>query len=218
MNLTNDLANMKASFRDGHDPEVLAKMDRATAELGESGIVDRSLKVGDRIPEFSLPNVTGAEVKITDVLAQGLTIIAFYRGGWCPYCNMELRALQQYLPQFEELGATLVAITPETPDNSLTTSEKNELSFAVLSDVGNQIARQFGLVFALPEYLRPVYEGFGLDLPAYNGDTTFELPLPATYVIDRDGKVIHAYANVDYTQRLDPEVIVGVLKEAAATV
>ncbi|AFY71710.1 alkyl hydroperoxide reductase/ Thiol specific antioxidant/ Mal allergen [Thalassoporum mexicanum PCC 7367] len=218
MSLTTDLANIKASFRDGRDPEILAKMDRATEELGESGIVDRSLKVGDRIPAFSLPNIAGEEVKISDFLTKGLTIISFYRGGWCPYCNMELRALQQYLPQFQALGAELVAITPETPDNSLTTTEKNELSFAVLSDVGNKIARQFGLVFVLPEYLRSVYEKFGIDLPAYNGDQTFELPVPATYVVDREGKIIHAYANIDYTQRLDPEVILGVLQQAAATI
>ncbi|MEB3229941.1 MAG: peroxiredoxin-like family protein [Leptolyngbyaceae bacterium] len=129
------------------------------------------------------------------------------------YCNLELRAYQQVLPEIKALGATLVAITPETPDHSLTTTEKNELGFEVLSDVGNHVARQLGLVFTLPERLRPIYTSFGIDVAAHNGDQNFELPLAATYVINTDGTVVHAFVEADYTKRDDPEAVVKVLKQ-----
>jgi peroxiredoxin len=139
-------------------------------------------------------------------------VIAFYRGGWCPYCNLELRALQQALASIQGTGATLVAISPETPDNSLTTQEKNELEFQVLSDRDNQVAREFGLVFRLPASLLPIYEDFGIDLIAHNGNNHFELPIPATYVVRQDGTVKYAFANVDYTKRAEPSEIVNALQ------
>ena len=222
MSLTQDLADFKANFittaRAKFGPETTATMEQATTDLQASGLVDRSLAVGATAPDFTLANVTGAAVSLRSLLENGPVVLSFYRGGWCPYCNLELRALQNVLPQIQALGANLVAISPETPDNSLTTSEKNELSFAVLSDVGNRVAREFGLVFTLPEALRPIYEGFGIDLPAHNGDDRFELPVPATYVIDTDGRIAHAFANVDYTQRLDPEAILAALERLQAPV
>ena len=188
-------------------------MDKATEDLVKSGIADRSLKVGDRVSEFTLTNAIGKEITLRSLLAAGPVVISFYRGQWCPYCNLELRALQKALPEIIANGASLVAISPQTPDNSLSTAEKNELTFEVLSDVGNKVAREFGLVFTLPEELRPIYEGFGVDLLAHNGDKTFELPLPATYVVAADGKVISAFVDPDYTKRLEPEEIVAALGE-----
>ncbi len=188
-------------------------MDKATEDLVKSGIADRSLKVGDRVSEFTLTNAVGKEITLRSLLAEGPVVISFYRGQWCPYCNLELRALQKALPEIIANGASLVAISPQTPDNSLSTAEKNELTFEVLSDVGNKVAREFGLVFTLPEELRPIYEGFGVDLLAHNGDKTFELPLPATYVVAADGKVISAFVDPDYTKRLEPEEIVAALGE-----
>jgi peroxiredoxin len=120
--------------------------------------------------------------------------------------------LQLELKRINELGASLVAISPETPDNALSTTEKNELAFEVLSDVGNRVARQFGIVFQLPLDLRPIYAGFGIDLPKANGDETFELPIPATYIIGTDRKIRKAFVDTDYTKRLDPEEIIAVLK------
>lgn len=213
MSLTQDLANLLDNNRAKLPTDVAATMAQATEDLASSGIVDRSLKAGDTLPAIALPNATGQTVNVQALLAQGPVVIAFYRGGWCPYCNLELRALQQALPEIKALGATLVTISPETPDNSLSTAEKNELDFEVLSDQGNQIARQLGLVFTLPENLRPIYDGFGIDLPAYNGDQSFELPVPATYVVNADGTIVHAFVNADYTQREDPDVIVDVLKK-----
>jgi len=120
--------------------------------------------------------------------------------------------LQLELNRIKELGAFLVAVSPETPDNALSTAEKNELAFEVLSDVGNGVARQFGIVFQLPLDLRPTYAGFGIDLSKANGDDTFELPIPATYVIGTDQKILKAFVDADYTKRLDPEEIIDVLK------
>jgi peroxiredoxin len=124
--------------------------------------------------------------------------------------------LQLELPRIKELGATLVTVSPQTPDNSLSTAERLELEFEVLSDVGNRVARQFGIVNQLPEDLRSVYAGFGIDLPAANGDQTFELPLPATYVVDQDRKIRMAFVDVDYTKRVDPEEVIAVLAEMRA--
>ncbi|MEM9542696.1 MAG: peroxiredoxin-like family protein [Cyanobacteria bacterium P01_E01_bin.42] len=218
MSLTQDLADLLAQNRTKQPEDVKAIMAKTDRDLAESGIVDRALKEGDTAPDFSLPNVKNQFVTLQDLLKQGAIVLSFYRGGWCPYCNMELRGLQKALPEIQALGATLVAVSPETPDNSLSTAEKNELTFEVLSDEGNKIAREFGLVFTVPEELRPVYEGFGIDLPAHNGDTTFELPIPATYVIGSDGQIIHAFVNTDYTKRLDPEVIIAALKKIAVAV
>jgi len=121
--------------------------------------------------------------------------------------------LQLELPRIGDLGAGLVAVSPQTPDNSVSTAERMKLTFEVLSDAGNRVARQFGIVYVLSEELRPIFAGFGIDLPAANGDDTFELPIPATYVIDRDRKIRMAFVDADYTQRVDPEVVISVLRE-----
>ncbi len=212
MNLTQELNAYKAKFKASQPEEIKAVMAQATTDLINSQLAEQSLGVGERIPNFSLPNVLGKEVTLESLLDKGALVISFYRGGWCPYCNMELRALQQALPEIEAQGATLVAISPETPDNSLSTKEKNELSFEVLSDRSNLLAKQLGLVFTLPESLRPIYSNFGIDISAYNGDSSFELPLPATYVVAADGTVIYRFASGDYTERLDPSEIIKALK------
>ena len=212
MSLTQDLQNLQSQFRANVPEEAKAIMDRATKDLAQSDIIDRSLKQGSQVPNFTLPNAVGKSVELRELLKEGPVVISFYRGQWCPYCNLELRTLQQFLPDIQALGATLVAISPQTPDNSLSTVEKHELTFEVLSDVGNQVAREFGLVFTLAEELRPLYEGFGIDLPTHNGDDSFELPIPATYVIASDGSIVHAFVDPDYTKRLDPEEIVAALK------
>lgn len=213
MSLTEDLASFSAQSASKIPPEVKAVMQQAARELASSGIVNHSLRIGDKIPDVILPNVIGETVSIQNLLKHGSVVISFYRGGWCPYCNLELRALQKALPEIQAQGAILVAISPQTPDNSLSTVEKAKLSFEVLSDVGNYVAREFGLVFTVPENIRPIYASFGIDLPASNGDQTFELPIPATYIINTDGAIVYAFVDADYTQRLDPEKIITVLKD-----
>ena len=144
----------------------------------------------------------------------GPSWLSFYRGGWCPYCNIELKALQDRLPEIEALGARLVAISPETPDNALTTQEKNEIGFEVLSDDGNKVASAFGLTFRLPDAVNDLYKGFGIDLETSNGEGSQTLPVPATFVIGKGGKVLKAIVDADYTTRAEPDEVIAALKDA----
>jgi peroxiredoxin len=187
-------------------------MDETTRSLKDSGLEYHSLKTGDLAPAFSLPDQRGETHRLAGYLEQGPVILSFYRGGWCPYCNMELNALQKLLPEIEQAGAKLVAVSPETPDNSLTTREKNALAFDILFDKGNELARSFGLVFELPLALRPIYQNLGLDIPGHNGDETFELPMPATYIIGSDGAIRYHFFDTDYTRRAEPGGVLAVLK------
>ncbi len=193
--------------------DILNTMLDVTRRLVESGIADNSLKVGDKVPDFNLPNAAGEEVRLKELLDKGPVILNFYRGGWCPYCNLELNAYQKHIPDINELGASLVAISPQTPDNSLSTAEKNELKFQVLSDVGNKVANQFGLVFKVPSELQEIYNNFGITLPKFNGDESWEIPMPGTYVIDKDGTVSYAFADPDYTKRAEPDEVIAKLEE-----
>ena len=213
MALATELQAQQDNLRSRLPEETNTVMQQATADLAASGTQEKILNVGDSIPDFSLPNATGQIVTVRELLGRGPVVISFYRGGWCPYCNLELKALQNALANIQETGAMLVAISPETPDNSLSTQEKNELKFPVLSDVGNQVARQFGLAFQLPASLRPIYEGFGIDLVAYNGDDQFELPILATYVVSTNGVIAYAFADVDYTKRAEPSDVVRALTQ-----
>jgi peroxiredoxin len=217
MNLTEELNQLKQQIQQQLPDDVKATMSQVAKDLVNSAIADRAVNVGDSAPNFTLPNAVGETVALQDLLQSGPVAISFYRGGWCPYCNLELRALQQALPQIRELGATLVTISPQTPDNSLSTAEKHNLEFEVLSDVGNQVAKQYRLVFELPESLRPIYEQMGIDLPAHNGDESFELPIPATYVVNSDGKIARAFVDADYKNRLDPQEIVAALRGLSVT-
>ena len=178
-----------------------------------SGIVKQALKEGELVPDFTLPDAFGNAVTLSHLLKQGPVVITFYRGAWCPYCNIELHAYQQVLSQIQELGASLVAISPQTPDNSLSHAEKLALTFPVLSDAGNQVARQFRLVYTLDEVVRAAHGRRREDIPAFNGDDSWTLPIPATYLVDQTGIVRLAYVDPDYTRRLDPSVITARLKQ-----
>lgn len=192
--------------------EILTTMAAATRELQDLGITDRSLKTGDQVPDFTLPNHNGEPRRLFELLDDGVVVLNFYRGGWCPYCNMELGALQKALPEIRETGAQLVAISPELPDKATDTQTRHALEFDVLSDVGNRVVEAFGLAFELPEQLRPIYTRLGIDIPAFNGDTSFTLPVPASYVIDTDGIIRFHFVNVDYTRRLEPDELLRVLR------
>lgn len=210
--LSSQLKEYQNGFKQKASQDVVDVMTQATTDLDSSGIVNNSLKVGDKAPDFELPGATGEPVKLSSLLAKGPVVINFYRGQWCPYCNLELRAFQQLLPEFQQENAQVIAISPELPDNSLSVTEKHDLAFPVLSDVGNTVARSYGLIFALAESLRPLYKGFGIDIPASNGDDTYELPVPATYVIDESGTVRYAYANADYTLRAEPAEVLAAVR------
>lgn len=193
--------------------DILAIMAQATEQLKSDEIDNNSLKTDDIAPEFTLANHKGEMRSLHELLDDSVVVLSFYRGGWCPYCNLELNTLQQVLPEIEARRATLIAVSPEQPDKSLSTREKNELAFDVLYDQGNKVADAFGLVFSLPESLRPIYDKFGIDVPGYNGDDTFQLPIPATYIIGQDGKVLYHFVDPDYTKRLEPGLIIEQLSQ-----
>lgn len=210
--LTETLADAVAQSASRIPAEVREVMLDANREIIATGIEASALKTGDKAPDFTLTSASGASVTLSERLKDGPVVVIFYRGGWCPYCNLELRAYQQELETFKSLGASLIAITPESPDNSLSTAEKNELSFDVLSDVGFEASDAFGLTFTFPAALRKVYEGFGLDVPKTNGDDAWRLPIPAAYVISQDGTIKLHHVDVDYTKRLDPADAIAALK------
>ncbi len=184
----------------------------AFEELMSSNVAVNAKTTGDKAPGFELPNVRGGTLNIRDALAEGPVVLSFYRGSWCPFCNLELNALQQQLPVIRGCGASLIAVSPEKPDASLTHAEKLNLEFDVLSDPGNGVAGAYGLIMTVPESLRPLYLQWGIDLPAANGDDSYQLPVPATYVIDRNGIIQAAYVDKDYTKRMEPEAIIEALK------
>ena len=193
--------------------EIVDLILQKIVELKDSSIADGSLQVGAKAPDFELPNPTGQRIKLSTLLADGPVVLSFYRGEWCPYCNLEIRALQQMLPEFQQYGAQVIAISPEQPDNTLTMQEKHDLRFPVLSDAGNAVARSYGLTFALTPDLHPIYKDFGIDLPTRNGDESYELPIPATYVVDRAGTIRYAYVNADYTQRAEPAEVLAAVRQ-----
>lgn len=193
-------------------PGLMDLLRKPIERLIISGAAKHALKEGEQVPNFILPDTLGKDVALADLLAQGPVVIAFYRGAWCPYCNLQLHAYQQILPQIRDLGASLLAISPQTPDKSLTLSEKQALTFPVLSDVGNQVARRFGLVFTLDETVREAYKLVGADLPAYNGSDSWELPIPGTFIVDRSGLVRLAFVDPNFTTRLDPSALLEALQ------
>ncbi len=186
---------------------------RPIGQLITSGAAERSIKAGTQAPDFTLLDARGTAVKLSHLLEQGPVVMTFYRGQWCPYCHMMLRAYQQALPQLQAGGATLLAISPQTPHHSRALAEKLELTFAVLSDMGNQMARQFGLVFTLDEAVRGAYKQVGADLPRFNGTDSWELPMAGTFLVDQSGIVRLAFVDPDFTRRLDPSVIFARLEE-----
>lgn len=210
--LSDQLLAFQAEFSSKAPAEVQATMAEATQQLAASGLVEQVLAVGATAPDFELPNATGQVVRLSELLNQGPVVLNFYRGEWCPYCNLELRAFQLMQSEFEAAGAQLVAISPELPDHSLSVTEKHELAYPVLSDVGNTVAKAFGLVFVLAEALRPIYLNFGLDIPANNGDNSYELPFPATFVIDRDRTIRYSFADADYTKRAEPSEVLSAVQ------
>ena len=181
-------------------------------KLYASQIAAHAINVGDVAPDFTLPNVTGDPVSLQETLRHGPLVLSFYRGGWCPFCNLELHALQSRLPEIKALGGSLIGISPETPDKAMAAIDEHQLEFEVLSDIGNKTARQYGLLFTVYEEMRPLYLKWGLDVPASNGDDSWELPVPATYVIDRNGVVAAAHVDKDYTKRMEPDAVLATLQ------
>mgnify|MGYP005991044181 CR=1 FL=1 len=206
------LDDKKNTFEATAPEEKLAIYAEGIADVQNSGIYEKAKKVGDKAPNFKLKNALGKEITLADYLKKGPVVLTWYRGGWCPYCNLTLQRLQEELPNFNAAGANLLALTPEVPDKSMSTKEKHDLQFEVLSDVQNKIGKEYGIIYKLTDAVAESYQkSFGLH--EFNGDESNELPLAATYVIDTNGIIRYAFLDAEYRNRAEPSEIIKVLNE-----
>jgi peroxiredoxin len=204
VSLAIDLSTLKDGMYAQMPKEYSHAISKSIEDFVQTWNPANAINVGQPFPDFSLSDATGKQVSMRGLLAKGPLLISFYRGGWCPYCNLALNALQDSLSAIKARGVTLVAISPELPDQSLTMQEKNELQFPVLSDVENNLARKLGILFQQPDTLRPILEANGVDLRARNGDDSYKVPFPASYLVDSKGIIQYAFLDPDYTRRLEP--------------
>lgn len=210
--LSEKLNERKSNFEKKADDEVKRIYAEGIQAIVDAGVLDNALNVGDKAPDFTLKNATGDDISLYDRLDEGPVVLVWYRGGWCPYCNITLQRLQSELPNFEKHNASLIALTPEVPDSSLSTTEKNDLQFDVLSDEGQKVSKEYGVVFQLTDEVAARYEkSFGLT--EYNNDDSKKLPLAATYVIDTNGIITYAFLDADYRNRAEPKDIIEALEK-----
>jgi peroxiredoxin len=205
---------LRALYENGHlrlPVDVRETMSRGADELADSGLAEHALGVGARAPEFALYSASGKLVRLDALLADGPLVLTFYRGAWCPYCNLALRALQQRHDAIRTRGAHLVAVSPQIPDKSLSLVERHELAFEVLTDIGSDTAKQYGIAFDISNELAALYDQLGFDLQHVNAGYARTLPLPATYVIDRTGIIRWAFIDTDYTVRAEPADVLAAL-------
>lgn len=208
---TQALDKRKDNFSKKADEKTKIIYQRGLDAITESDILATAKNIGDIAPNFILKNALGKEVSLQKHLENGPVVLVWYRGGWCPYCNINLRFLQEELPNIKAQGATLLALTPELPDQSINTAEKHQLDFEILSDIHNKVAKDYGVVFKLTDEVAKIYnEKFGLN--NYNGDKSNELPLAVTYIINTDGKIVYAFLDADYRKRAEPSDITNFLK------
>jgi peroxiredoxin len=192
-------------------PETQSIHAQAVAELKGQHLAANIPPVGAKAPAFELPDHDGNMVSSSDLLAKGKLVLCFIRGRWCPFCVGQMEAMNLIVPQIEQAGATLVAISPQTVKQSFFMHDQHKLRFPLLSDAGNKVARQFGLTYRVPQPQEAIYRRAFVNLPFTNGDESWELPIPATYILDRDATVLYASANEDYTERPEPADIVQIL-------
>ncbi len=209
--LKSELDEIKTNFARKADDNKKRAYKEGIESVEKSGIVKTAKQVGDEAPGFTLNNALGKPVSLSEYLKRGKVVLTWYRGGWCPYCNLTLRALQEELSNFKAQGASLIALTPELPDESISTSEKHDLTFEVLSDVGNEIAKKYGVVFQLTDEVAEMYNQ-SFELNKHNGDKSNELPLAATYIINEKGEIVYAFLDADYRNRSEPSELTEFLK------
>lgn len=211
--LTDVFAERKQLIAKYVPADVRAIHERAVKELQDSGISARALQAGSNGPKFVLQDQNGKEVSSAELLLSSRLVLCFFRGRWCPFCIGQLEAMNSVAAQLRAINASLVAISPQTKHQSSLTADQHRLHFPLLCDAGNSVARQFGLVCRVPEYQQEVYRSAFVNLPFVNGDASWELPIPATYIIDRDGQVLFASADPDYTARPEPAEILQFLSQ-----
>ena len=188
-------------------------IDAGIDAVQAAGLTRHSLRVGQVAPDFTLPDAAGQPTSLTNLLAAGPVVLVFYRGNWCPYCSLQLRAYNEALPQFSAIGAKLVAVSPQTPDLTRLTAEEKDLQFPVLSDAGNAVARQYGLAYQVGGAVYNTLHSVGINLAAFNGDDSGELPLTGTFVIAQDRQIAWAATEANFKQRPDPSIILAALAQ-----
>ena len=217
MTLQEKLDAFKVDFETNQaPPEAVEAFHRSTRELIDQRLADRALQVGDVAPEFTLLDSDGNQVSSKELLAQGPLVLTFYRGNWCPYCNLELQALEEAVGDIRSRGASLVAVSQQSQKNSRVSQRQNNLSFPIVTDKNGDIVEKFGLRWSLQPYLTEVFKMFKVDLPIIHEDDKWTLPMPARYVIDQDGSIVYAEVNPDYTQRPEPSDLFPVLDKIAS--
>lgn len=191
--------------------EILEAFGMSIEDLKTKNMEANSIQIGDQMPEFSLPNALGKIINSEDIFKNGKVIIAFYRGNWCPYCNLELKFLQDHLSEIKNKGASLIAVSPQSPDHSLSMVEKNNLEFEVLTDMNNDLAKKLGITFQLQDFVIPYYHGLGINLSDFNRNNENSLPVPAVFVVDENRVVTYKFLDVNYMNRVDVEELISVL-------
>ena len=197
-------AERKESIAKYVPAETQAIHARAIAELKERRLAAAILPIGAKIREFQVPDHDGKNTSSSELRAKGRLVLCFIRGRWCPFCVAQMEAMNLILPKIKKAGATLAAISPQTVKQSFFMHDQHKLHFSLLSDIGNNVARQFGLTYRVPDEQKALYQRTFVNLQFINGDDSWELPIPATYIIERDGSVIYASANENYTERPEP--------------
>jgi peroxiredoxin len=213
MKLSDQLNSLTTDVFANASSEYAAAVEATRKVVQDSGILHSALRAGQIFPSFSLPDANGSIVSASELLKGGPLVVAFYRGGWCSFCNLELNALQLALPEIKAQGGSLVAISPQTPEQSAETARRSQLSFHLLIDRQNLFARELGLVYRLPAAMQIELQKSGLLLPIINGDDSWELPIPATYLVGQDGVIVDAFLDADFFHRKDPQELVEELRE-----
>lgn len=211
--LSTRLEQFKQDQRKNISAKILGQLEEAIDGLKHSDHFSHCLQTGDIVPDFNLMNCHGQVISLAEILRESPVVLSFFRGGWCGYDTLELQHLKNMLEQIQGYGAHLLCIAPAKPENLTVVQREYALNFDLLFDKGNRVGDLFGIAYPIPQIVRTIYEAFDLELPEENGDESYRLPLPVTYVINRQGKIVLDYINPDYTQRLEPGEIVKALRD-----
>ncbi|MGJ1447599.1 peroxiredoxin-like family protein [Sphingobacterium spiritivorum] len=210
-NLTEQTAALRAQINAQLPASTVQAFEASVQDLKQRNIEAGVIRTGEKLPDFELPNVANNIISSKQLLSQGKLIIAFFRGIWCPYCNLQIRALNNQLNQVTNKNATLVAISPQSLSHNSNTATQHNLDFDVLTDKDNNYARKLGITFELQDFVKPYYEELGIDLAAFNANNTYELPIPSIFVVDTDHTIIYTFADTDYTNRIDQDLLIAQL-------
>jgi len=212
MGLQKRLDTLKQEFTENVPDDALEIMNQETEKLLASDIIAKAIKVGEELPNGTLVTMSGGTVKIDSLINDKPLVISFYRGGWCPYCNLELKALENVSKEIRALGANIIAMTPESIEHIRETKNNNGVSFEVYSDEGSHFAKALGLVFTLPKSLQDIYLTFDIDVEKHNGESKFELPIPTTLIVKPNREIVYIFADGDYTKRSEPTKLLEILR------